>query len=214
MWHSNSEPVLKFKKRSGIYSNSTGTNTFNPETIEAYSYRWWKYVSKIGKLVVFNDYNYSESTNGHQSKTRDLMRQLGVKIDLVVYSRIGLQKTEFKNEVMLDQYNKLFLAEYRLSKKGLTKKAIKKLKDIVKQSNKNLVKLAVLKHKISKKDLKLVQAKVIGDYEETLANNRVKNAEMRAKRRAMVETVTVELNSLEPLTVYDKYDQVNNFEAI
>lgn len=64
-------------KRANIYTNSTGTNTFNPETFEAHSYRWWLYVKKFGDRVIFNNYSYSKSTSKHQGDMWKLLRDLG-----------------------------------------------------------------------------------------------------------------------------------------
>lgn len=77
-----SNTVLKFRARAGIYSNSTGSLTFEPNTITAHSYRWWKFVAVVEGKVVFNNYRYSVSTSKHQGLVRRLLEQLGIKIDL------------------------------------------------------------------------------------------------------------------------------------
>ncbi len=69
--------MLKFNKRAKIYSNSTGSNTFNPNTFEAHSYKWWLYVKKIGNKIIFNNYFYSSSTSKQQSEMRNLLSELG-----------------------------------------------------------------------------------------------------------------------------------------
>lgn len=83
---------LKYYKRAGVYKNSTGSNKFNPETLEAHSYDWWKYVAKIDGKVVFNNYSYSVTTSGHQSAMRSLLSELGIKIDLFIEAPQGLDK--------------------------------------------------------------------------------------------------------------------------
>jgi hypothetical protein len=75
-------------KRSKIYKASNVI--FNPNTIEAFSYRWWKFVKVIDGLVVFNKYRYSVSTAKHQAKVRQLMIELGIKVDLYVNVRESL----------------------------------------------------------------------------------------------------------------------------
>lgn len=80
---------LRYRKRTGDF---VGSNVgFDPIKMHATSYRWWDMVRRINGLVVFNDYGYSMSTRRHQSKVRSLMRQLGIKIDLEIEARKGLQ---------------------------------------------------------------------------------------------------------------------------
>ena len=72
-----------------------GSNVeFNPSICEATSYGWWKFVSRIGGLVVFNDYRYSVSTSKHQWKVRSLLNQLGIEIDLFIEAPQGLQNLD------------------------------------------------------------------------------------------------------------------------
>lgn len=80
---------LKLMKRSGIYKASNVT--FNPETCQAYSYDWWRFVDRIGGLVIFNSYGYSNSTRKHQYKVKRVMESLGIKVDFEVEAPKGLQ---------------------------------------------------------------------------------------------------------------------------
>ena len=80
---------MKHFKRSGLYKASNVS--FDPVKIEALSYDWWVFVSRIGKLTVFNDYRYSLSTSKHQSKVRALLSDLGIKIDRTVSFRSSLR---------------------------------------------------------------------------------------------------------------------------
>lgn len=75
-------PNLTYKKKFNMYTNSTGSLTFNPETKEAFSYKWWKFVAMVEGKVIFNNYRYSVSTSRHQLKIRELLSQLNIKIDL------------------------------------------------------------------------------------------------------------------------------------
>jgi len=102
---------MKYKPRSNVYSNSTNTNVFNPERIQAYSYNWWLYVAKINGKVVFNDYPYSASTRKHQYETRKLLDELNIKIDVVVSIKEGLQHGLMREAVLprlKEQRQKLF----------------------------------------------------------------------------------------------------------
>ena len=80
---------MKYYKRLGIFKASNVS--FNSGTKEAYSYGWWKFVSKIKGEVVFNSYSYSPTTLRHQSKVRQLMGELGIPIDRYVRIKEGLQ---------------------------------------------------------------------------------------------------------------------------
>lgn len=71
---------MKYFKRLKIYKASAVT--FNPQTMEAYSYSWWKFVAIVEGKVIFNDYYYSPSTRKHQSKVRSLLQELGITIDI------------------------------------------------------------------------------------------------------------------------------------
>lgn len=79
---------MKLMKRTKIYKASNVT--FNPETKQAYSYGWWRFVDVIEGKVVFNSYRYSNTTAWHQYKVRCLMEELGIKIDLEVSTSSSL----------------------------------------------------------------------------------------------------------------------------
>ena len=81
---------MKHMKRSNIYQCSNYNCTFSPTKIEAFSYRWWKFVGVVEGKVIFNDYRYSNSTSKHQSKVRRLMADLGIKIDISMSVPQGL----------------------------------------------------------------------------------------------------------------------------
>lgn len=71
---------LKYMKRAGIYK--AANVTFNPQTCEAFSFSWWRFVAKINGKLVFNNYRYSATTSKHQSRVREVLRELGIKIDV------------------------------------------------------------------------------------------------------------------------------------
>jgi hypothetical protein len=91
---------MRHYKRSGVYKNSTGSNSYDPAKREALSYRWWYFVKQfdiggnkygVNLITVFNDATYSSSTSRHQRDVKQLMRQLGHTIDLYVTAPAGLQ---------------------------------------------------------------------------------------------------------------------------
>jgi len=87
---------MKFSKKRNQYEASNVT--FDAEKLEAFSYGWWKFVTIDNGLIVFNNYNYSPSTSKHQSKVRKLMNDLGIKIDMVVYTRLSLDQDGWKGD--------------------------------------------------------------------------------------------------------------------
>lgn len=73
---------MKYMQRDKLFK---GANVdFDPATYRAHSYGWWRFVDMFDGLVVFNNYAYSVTTQRHQRKVRDIMRTLGVKIDLEI----------------------------------------------------------------------------------------------------------------------------------
>lgn len=84
---------MKYYKRLKIYKSNSGNCTFDPETMKAYSYRWWAFVAVIEGKVVFNNYRYSAMTTKHQWKVRSLLNELDIKIDLELPIPDGLPGT-------------------------------------------------------------------------------------------------------------------------
>lgn len=82
MYTHQSKLVLNYKKKTNMYTNSTGSLTFDPVTKNAYSYKWWRFVAVVEGVVIFNNYSYSSSTSKHQYKMRSLLEQLGIKVDI------------------------------------------------------------------------------------------------------------------------------------
>src|SRR5574338_865594 len=82
---------MRYYSRLKQYKNSSGTNVFNAVTQIATSYDWWIYLKRINGRLVFNNYTYSNTTAKHQSKMRQLLRQLGLEIDLFIEAPNGLQ---------------------------------------------------------------------------------------------------------------------------
>lgn len=80
------QPRKKQFKASNVY--------FDVEKCQAYSYEWWRFVDRIGGLVVFNDYSYSISTNKHQQKVRRVLEELGLQVDVTIRAPKGLQQIE------------------------------------------------------------------------------------------------------------------------
>lgn len=129
---------MKYMKRKKIYQSKNVT--FNPETLEAYSYNWWAFVKKIDGVLVFNNYRYSVTTSKHQSKVRSLLNKLNINIDLEIPVLKGLQDYESLDQAIIDAEEYLcddFLRQilkkqdqYQIAKR---RKNIKKLTNLLEQ---------------------------------------------------------------------------------
>lgn len=83
---------MKYMQKAKIYK--AANVTFNPETKQAYSYNWWRFVDVIGGLVVFNNYTYSNATAKHQGKVRRLLQDIGVAVHFEIEAPGGLQNID------------------------------------------------------------------------------------------------------------------------
>jgi outer membrane murein-binding lipoprotein Lpp len=83
-----SKSRLKYFKKLHVFK---GDNVqFNPLSFEAHSYKWYSFTKLIGGKLVFNDYSYSPTTSKHLSKVKELLSQLGIKIDTFIQAPKGL----------------------------------------------------------------------------------------------------------------------------
>jgi hypothetical protein len=78
--------------------------TFDPETFEGRSYRWYLISAKIGGKIVVNNYPYSRTTMRHYSEIMIMLRSLGVEEIYSISAPSGLRnKTQtvnyYKNEI-------------------------------------------------------------------------------------------------------------------
>lgn len=93
---------MRYYSRLGVYKASNVL--FNRQTCTAVSYDWWFFVKRVNGMVVFNSYRYSVTTSRHQSKVRQLMRELGIKIDLEVSVAEGLQNENAARLAIINFY--------------------------------------------------------------------------------------------------------------
>ena len=93
---------MKFVKSRGRFEASNVC--FYPESLEAYSYGWWKFSTTYKGKVLFNNYNYSPTTNRHQSKVLSELDSRDIKIHLMLrYTDKGFQEgieTVLKDEIV------------------------------------------------------------------------------------------------------------------
>lgn len=78
-----------WRPKRGVYLRAN--QVFSPARCQATSYGWWLFVDRIGDRVVFNSYRYSTTTSKHQSQMRQLLRELGIAIDVEIEAPKGLQ---------------------------------------------------------------------------------------------------------------------------
>jgi len=117
---------LQYRVRSNQF---VGSNChFDCETETAWSYDWWCFFKEIDGQYWFNNYSYSVSTNGHQSKIRGLIEDLmGIEfyglhkhVNYCDYSK-GLQDN-FKSGYIVKLYEKYVDTLRVIHKKGTQKK--------------------------------------------------------------------------------------------
>lgn len=209
MWGSTSNG-FKYRPRLKVYQDGKN-NEFDLETFNARSYRHWLYCTKIKGKVVFNNYNYSVTTNAHQSNLKDLFNQLGIKIDLQVSMYSSL--TNFSSDVLTKIYTEMFQIEIDgktarkpdvyskcLQKSFQTRElAISALKDHAKACKK-------LGASISKDKIKSIKTDLVTCKAKQLENQRDK-AKIRAELK---KSLIPSLKSLDEIDLgFDKMSGLN-----
>jgi hypothetical protein len=95
----NLKDILKKAYKNAYVSKLSYHGYYKVGTINAWSYRWWQYLKVIKGKIVFNDYSYSNQTVKHQINCKNLLKTLGINVDLYIQSVRGLQNM---SEVILD----------------------------------------------------------------------------------------------------------------
>jgi hypothetical protein len=186
--------TLKYFKRLKIYKNSTKSCQFNPETKYGFSYNWC-FVRVIKKKLVFNEYNYSPTTSGHQAEMKRLLRELKIKIDVVVNTRSCLDDLRSSNYALKEVYRDLFLNELLLKRKSITAKSKNSAIDLIKHLKAKIKTLRSLGARFSKLDQKQLKFDVEKQENERLQDARDKRALVTAIKSSLKE----DLNSLEAI---------------
>jgi hypothetical protein len=78
--------------------------TFDPETFEGRSYKWYLISAKIGGKIVVNKYPYSRTTMRHYGEIMGMLRSLGVAEIYSISAPSGLRNQTqtinyYKNEI-------------------------------------------------------------------------------------------------------------------
>lgn len=87
--------TLKVYKSNNLY--------FNPETMHATSYRWYDLLKVVNGKLLFNSYNYSNSTIKHKHKLSHVLNSLNITPDEYIDAPQGLQRLD----VALSHYHNL-----------------------------------------------------------------------------------------------------------
>jgi hypothetical protein len=101
---------MKKYNTTGVYKNSTGNLIFNKHTMEAHSYKWWKFLSMVEGKLVLNSYRYSMSTSKHQRTVLGLLHELGIKPDYFLQLPKGINGSSLEElfleaeETLCNQY--------------------------------------------------------------------------------------------------------------
>lgn len=173
---------MQWKPRLEIFQGSNRKNTFDPKTFQARSYQHWVYVLKIKGQVIFNDYSYSVTTNGHQGEMKSFLRsELKVKNMIFVDQRQSLTSGLFLDS----HYEKMALAEFRLTLKNRQADFYKDQKTIVETCKKEIAKLKKLG---AKAEMTLVNHRINAKERETkrIETQREKSKIAREARKAVV----------------------------
>lgn len=196
---------LKFFKTLKIYKNSTGSCEFTPATKTAYSYSWC-FVKVIKGKVIFNDYSYSPTTSSHQSCVRSLLKELKIKIHATVYQRESLTSGIEVEHVV----QKMELARFGLTRKGLTQKTRSRFADAIKHAEKTLKTLRSIGASVPRGMVKRVKAEVIKAETERLERNRRYNAKTPVEPE--LKTELTDLGPVDLLSTLDKSDDLGSID--
>jgi hypothetical protein len=120
---------MKKLKTRNEYVGCNGKVRYYADEIRATSYDWWVFVDVIDGKVVFNNYNYSNTTSRHQAEVHHLMNKLGIKIDLYVNMEQSLNESNFKEHVLHSLYVNAFELIVALNTKKVRKKTKKEAKE-------------------------------------------------------------------------------------
>lgn len=90
--------TMKYMVRAKIYKAKNVT--FNPSTLDAHSYAWWRFVGVVEGKVVFNNYRYSVTTAKHQRMVGVLLKELGIHVDIIMPLPRGIRHDQTLAEMI------------------------------------------------------------------------------------------------------------------
>ncbi len=153
---------IRWYPRLGLFKNSTDTVSFDPSTKTGRSYRW-NFLQQVDKVLIFNSYNWSVTTSGHQSAVRSVLRERGLK-----YISVDLGSIEPRNvskETVKKLYRELFDLEIEIElatkKDSMTQRWRERSAQNLKENIEILIQ-ALPRLKVSQKDLKTIHSEAVG----------------------------------------------------
>lgn len=165
----------KFIQKRNRWELSTGNDWLDLETMRAVSYGWWCYLKLIKGKLVFNNYSYSNTTSNHQSDTRSILKNAGIKIDYVVKTVACLD--HFESEALEPLYRKIFRLEIEMKRKGSRKDQTSRLREI-ESLKQEIVFLRELGAKFSRKQQKELKTELLDNE-----NRRVERLEKEREEK-------------------------------
>lgn len=187
---------LNWQVRNKIFKGYNNKCTFDPVTMQAYSYKHWRFVDVIKGKVVFNNYGYSNTTSGHQWAVKSLLNSLGIKIDLEIEMHSSLSC--FKNEALPALYEKLADFEVIVNRKGSRDETKKRYNDAILEVKSKIAKARLLGAKCSKDSIAAIYASAKDTESKRLAklaSERVSRSnESKASRQLEQTGQVIDLN--------------------
>jgi hypothetical protein len=129
---------MKYFSRLKMYKSHNVK--FNPETMDAHSYSWWRFVARIDGKIIFNSYRYSVTTAKHQREVRAILNDLGIKIDLDLQLPNGINSYDLAElivtaeETLCDQFLNEELKRQERNAKAALRRKTKRLEDYLENS--------------------------------------------------------------------------------
>jgi len=160
---------IPFRPRLKVFKGCSGKVTFNPLTGDAYSFGWWRFVKVIDGRVVFNNYDYSVTTRGHQWRIRDLLNELGIEIDFVINMPHSLDDELFYSTALEFFYGEIYKARNKLTRTISYKKYYQTIINSCTANIKRLRRVGCTYNKVRQKQLKSL---VERNIEDQLKRNR------------------------------------------
>lgn len=153
--------TLAWRPRLKIYKSDSGKVTFDPKKMEGRSYGHWLFFREIKTpnnqtINVFNEYDYSITTRGHQSALRSLLRQLNIHVHLFVsdYSSLDGETHSTIIDELETAYECYFESIYKTMRPRLRAKTISDLKSTAVNCLNRINQLEILGYKLTQKRIK------------------------------------------------------------
>lgn len=160
--------ALNWQVKNKIFKGCNGKCTFDPVSMQAHSYKHWRFVDVIKGKLVFNNYAYSVTTRGHQWAVKNLLRDLGIKIHLEIETYETL--TDFRYSALPVLYELLASHEIAMNRKNIRINTKKRYADAIKEVKSDISKAKKLGAVCTKEEIATIYADAKESEEKRLAN--------------------------------------------